>query len=77
MKVYLGGGHLCNPFKNVCRAVTYSEWPVNEAYPTYCNGWLYAMRPTVAEKLFLAARVTNLNHVDDIYVTGLVRHRYA
>jgi hypothetical protein len=55
--------------------VSYSEWPHTEAYPPYCNGWVYALKPATAKKLSSAATQTNFNHIDDLFVTGIIRHR--
>jgi hypothetical protein len=57
------------------RYVNYTEWPHSEAYPPYCNGWVYALRPTTASKLASAASTTPFNHIDDLFVTGIIRHR--
>jgi hypothetical protein len=35
------------------------------------------MKPRAAKKIFRAAKVTDFNHIDDLFVTGIVRHRYA
>ncbi len=57
------------------RYVSYDEWPHTEAYPPYCNGWVYAMKPGVSKKLYIGARKTPFNHIDDLYVTGIIRQR--
>ena len=47
-------------------------WPV-EKYPDYCLGWVYALVPSLAERLSGATDQVPVNIVDDLYITGFLK----
>lgn len=49
----------------------YSE----KTYPNYLSGTGYVMSMSVASKLYQAALVTPLLHLEDVYITGLCAKR--
>ena len=50
-------------------------WPWEGQYPTYCNGYMYALKPDLAMKLSAVSRITPLLPLDDIFVSGVLRDR--
>ena len=57
------------------RFLSYQEWVWDLPFPSYCNGWLYALKPYVAKQLVAASRHSPFIFIDDLYITGILRHR--
>ena len=55
--------------------VTQELWPWEGKYPTYCNGYMYALTPEIGMKLAAVSRITPFLPLDDIFVTGVLRDR--
>ncbi|XP_078492208.1 beta-1,3-galactosyltransferase 5-like [Ciona intestinalis] len=52
--------------------ISYTKYPPTQ-WPVYCRGGLYTTTSKMAAKLFEVSRVTELMHLDDVWVTGLLR----
>ena len=50
-------------------------WPFEGKYPSYCNGYMYALKPKTAMKLAAVSQYTKYLPLDDIFVTGVLRDR--
>ncbi|XP_076822332.1 beta-1,3-galactosyltransferase 5-like [Clavelina lepadiformis] len=48
------------------------KWP---DYPPYCHGGLYTTSVAVVEDLFHASRTEKTFHLDDVWITGVLRHK--
>ncbi len=59
------------------RFLSYQDWPTDVAFPSYCNGWLYAVRAENAPKLVKASRETPKLFIDDLYITGILKERLS
>jgi hypothetical protein len=60
---------------DIFRYVDHETWPLNSTYPSFCNGYIFALKPKIAAKLAAVSSFTKLLPLDDIYVTGVLRDR--
>ena len=69
--------HFLTEFRKIIlpSQVPHDLWPWKGPYPSYCNGYMYALKPEVGMKLAAVSRFTPLLPLDDIYVTGVLRDR--
>ena len=55
--------------------MNHTLWPFDGPFPSYCNGYMYALKPRTAMKLAAVAKSTPFLPLDDIFVTGVLRDR--
>ncbi len=54
--------------------VSRDRYPLDK-WPPYCRGGMYAMPVGMAARLYAMSRRTSFLHLDDVWVTGLVRRK--
>ena len=67
--------HFDFPTINCFSRVDLEMWPFEGKYPSYCNGYMYALKPKTAMKLAAVSQHTKYLPLDDIFVTGVLRDR--
>ena len=69
--------HFLTEFRKIIlpSQVPHDLWPWKGPYPSYCNGYMYALKPEVGMKLAAVSRFTPLLPLDDIFITGVLRGR--
>ena len=61
--------------------VRFAKWAVSKedyqsaVYPTYCHGGVYSTSVLVAKQLYRASRSEKLLHLDDVFITGILRKK--
>ncbi|XP_023337856.1 beta-1,3-galactosyltransferase 5 [Eurytemora carolleeae] len=73
----------CYPLHNIKRSrftdycpkkfhISAEQWP-QSGMPSYCLGWVYIIEPTIVTRLLDQTEHVPFIHIDDVFVTGLLR----